>query len=139
MESFKIYYSTFQNNDVYTKERSDGTLPPFYYTQSKYDQTLIFESRFESGNLRRAIQVYEYEYDLILKPDYNTRGNTQWYYFCVSNTRKDKKYKFKIINFIKNVSLYNNGLKPLLYSEKGARHWQILTGCQRNIDSVCGL
>ena len=30
--------------------------------------------RFESGNLRRAVQVYEYEYDLILKPDVNTRG-----------------------------------------------------------------
>jgi hypothetical protein len=42
------------------------------------DRTLVFESRFESGNLRRAIQVYECEYDLILNPDFNTRGHTQW-------------------------------------------------------------
>ena len=47
----------------------------FYTPQSKTDYTLCFESRFESGNLRRAIQVYEFEYDLILKPDYNTKVN----------------------------------------------------------------
>jgi hypothetical protein len=33
---------------------------------------------------------YDYEYNLILKPDYFTRGHTQWYYFSVANTRKDK-------------------------------------------------
>jgi len=26
------------------------------------DRTLFFESRFESGNLRRAVQAYEFEY-----------------------------------------------------------------------------
>ena len=52
-----------------------GEISPFYIPTSAEDNTLLFESRFESGNLRRAIQVYEYEYDLILKPDYNTRGN----------------------------------------------------------------
>ena len=25
------------------------------------DRTLVFESRFESGNLRRAVQAYEFE------------------------------------------------------------------------------
>jgi cytosolic carboxypeptidase protein 2/3 len=43
---------------------------PYYLPLSKDDTTLIFESRFESGNLRRAIQIYDYEYNLILKPDY---------------------------------------------------------------------
>ena len=42
----------------------------------------------ESGNLRRAVQVYPHEYDLILSPDVNTRGHTQWFYFSVSNTRR---------------------------------------------------
>ena len=54
----------------------EGEVAPFYVPQSPDDNTLLFESRFECGNLRRAIQVYEYEYDLILKPDYNTRGYT---------------------------------------------------------------
>ena len=30
------------------------------------DNTLIFESRFESGNLRRAVKISDYEYDLYL-------------------------------------------------------------------------
>ena len=30
---------------------------PFYIPQSQEDITLVFESRFESGNLRRAIQM----------------------------------------------------------------------------------
>lgn len=53
----------------------DGELSPFY-VPGQDDPTLIFESRFESGNLRRAVKIYDYEYDLIIKPDYNTRGNT---------------------------------------------------------------
>lgn len=55
---------------------NDQILTPYYQPSFKNDHTLVFESRFESGNLRRAIQVYEFEYDLILKPDYNTRGFT---------------------------------------------------------------
>lgn len=39
-------------------------------------KTLIFESRFESGNLKRAVKVGEYEYDLYLRNDYGTGGFT---------------------------------------------------------------
>lgn len=31
------------------------------------DKTLIFESRFESGNLRKAMKVGPFEYELYLK------------------------------------------------------------------------
>ena len=65
--------SPFTSDDPAPKE---GLLNPFYKKQHKDDHTLTFESRFESGNLRRAIQVYEFEYDLILKPDYNTKNYT---------------------------------------------------------------
>lgn len=81
----------------------------------------MFESRFESGNLRRAIQVYEFEYDLILKPDFNTKGFTQWYYFRLQNTRAGKVYRFNIINLLKPDSLYNHGMRPLMYSEIEAK------------------
>jgi hypothetical protein len=93
-------------------------LKPYYPPQSEDDETLVFESRFESGNLRRAVQVAEYEYDLILKYDYGTSNYTQWFYFKVSNTRKDIAYKFNIINLIKPESSYNQGMRPLLYSRK---------------------
>ena len=95
-------------------------LTPYYQLNFKNDQTLVFESRFESGNLRRAIQVYEFEYDLILKPDYNTRGYTQWYYFRVSNTVAGRTYRFNIINLLKPDSLYNHGMRPLMYSNLDA-------------------
>ena len=36
------------------------------------DKTLIFESRFETGNLRKALKVGEFEYELFLKNDYGT-------------------------------------------------------------------
>ena len=80
------------------------------------EDTLIFESRFESGNLRRAIQIFDYEYDLILKFDVETSGHTQWFYFSVRNAKKGKKYKFNIVNYLKPGSLFNQGMMPLIYS-----------------------
>jgi len=88
-------------NKYYTK------LKPYYKAESVMDSTLIFESRFESGNLRRAVQVAENEYDLILKYDYGTTVYTQWFYFKISNVRRGVNYKFNIINLIKSDSSYN--------------------------------
>ena len=38
----------------------------YYLPKSREDNTLVFESRFESGNLLAAIKSSENEYDLIL-------------------------------------------------------------------------
>ena len=84
------------------------------------DDTLIFESRFESGNLRRAVQVDKYEYDLYLKPDHGTTNITQWFYFRLGNTRKYRTYQLHIVNFQKPESSFNDGMKVLLYSKKYA-------------------
>ena len=96
---------------------NDQDFPAWYQLKSDEDTTLQFESRFESANLRRALQIYDYEYDLILKPDYLTKGYCQWFYFRAQNTRAGKTYRFNIINLLKPDSLYNHGMKPLLYSE----------------------
>ncbi|XP_033015524.1 cytosolic carboxypeptidase 2 isoform X5 [Lacerta agilis] len=85
------------------------------------DTTLLFESRFESGNLQKAVRVGEYEYELTLRTDLYTSKYTQWYYFRVQNTRKDVTYRFTIVNLMKAKSLYSVGMKPLLYSEKDAK------------------
>ena len=82
---------------------------------------LVFESRFESGNLRRAVQVSSYEYDLILRPDLNTRGHTQWFYFAFANAKRGVTYKFNILNCVKPDSLFNSGLQPLIYSMEEAK------------------
>ncbi len=43
----------------------------------------LFPSRFESGNLRKAIRIRDREYNLILNPDVNSRQQHQWFYFQV--------------------------------------------------------
>ncbi|XP_073423599.1 cytosolic carboxypeptidase 3 isoform X2 [Dendrobates tinctorius] len=88
------------------------------------DNTLMFESRFESGNLQKVIQVGDYDYQLTLRSDLYTDRHTQWYYFQVKNTRAGVPYRFTIVNFMKPTSLYSHGMRPLMYSETdaNARH-----------------
>ena len=100
------------------KDKYFSYLLPYYALEDEFDNTLIFESRFESGNLRRAFKKTDYEYELMLKTDYNTSNYTQWFYFKVSNTKRKVPYTFKIINMVKPDSLYNHGMKVLSYSVK---------------------
>lgn len=93
-------------------------LDSFYTKKDDDDKTLIFESRFESGNLYSVMKVTENEYHLCLQNDVNTVGNTQWFFFRVQNTRKDFEVKFNMLNLAKPDSLFNHGMKPLVYSEK---------------------
>ncbi|VDN08901.1 unnamed protein product, partial [Dibothriocephalus latus] len=92
-------YVTFMNSD----ELIAGTF------DSEKD-SLEFESRFECGNLRKAIQVRQHEYDLILSPDVNTYSHTQWFYFRVSNIENNVRYRFNITNLEKPGSQYNAGV-----------------------------
>ena len=69
------------------------------------DPALGFESRFESGNLRRAVMVGKHEYDLVLQTDVNTNGHTQWFFFRIDNTVAGARYKLNIINMMKRDSL----------------------------------
>ena len=47
-------------------------LASFYNRTGLEDTTLIFESRFESGNLARATQIGEFSYNLELRPDFGS-------------------------------------------------------------------
>jgi hypothetical protein len=85
------------------------------------DGQLVFESRFESGNLYQARQTGPHEYMLVLNPDLYSKRHVQWYYFRVSNMETTPIYTFHIVNFEKSKSLYSKGLQPLLYSEQEAR------------------
>ncbi|XP_041052604.1 cytosolic carboxypeptidase 2 [Carcharodon carcharias] len=102
---------------------------------SKDCNALIFESRFESGNLQKVIRVGNYEYELTLRTDLYTDKHTQWYYFRVQNTRPGVTYRFTIVNLMKSNSLYNQGLKPLLYSELEAQQRQV--GWYRMGKDIC--
>lgn len=52
------------------------SLKPYYVKESESDTTLLFESRFETGNLRRALSCGDNSYNLILKYDYSTTCHT---------------------------------------------------------------
>eukprot|EP00002_Diphylleia_rotans_P022826 TRINITY_DN4487_c0_g1_i1.p1 TRINITY_DN4487_c0_g1~~TRINITY_DN4487_c0_g1_i1.p1 ORF type:complete len:624 (+),score=86.47 TRINITY_DN4487_c0_g1_i1:93-1964(+) len=112
-----------------------GNLAPYYIPLSSDDRTLSFESRFESGNLRRAICISEYEYDLILRPDSSKKAYTQWYFFSVSNFRPGIPYTFNIINMYKPDSLHNLGMQPVVYSHVEATTKRV--GWARGGENIC--
>jgi hypothetical protein len=63
-----------------------------------------------------AFQVREQEYDLYMRADSNTRGHHQWFYFKVLNHEQVGRYRFNIVNFTKNASLYHQGMRINVHS-----------------------
>ncbi|CAH8505809.1 unnamed protein product [Schistosoma turkestanicum] len=104
----------------FTASRANGIVgkPINLSNDSKF---LKFESRFECGNLSKAICTGPYEYELYLRPDLYTKKYTQWFYFRVENTENNNNYRFTIVNFYKSTSLFAKGMRPLMYSEKMAK------------------
>ena len=96
-------------------------LKSFYTLKNKNDNTLLFESRFESGNLLCAFRTEdENSYQLYLQNDTNTTGYIQWFFFRVSNTKKGRKVNFNIINMLRKKCIYSHGLKIMTYSTMAA-------------------
>ncbi|XP_051875848.1 cytosolic carboxypeptidase 2-like [Pristis pectinata] len=124
-EEGEVVYVTSKANSepFFTFSRVGGSSQPL--TQAainldKQDNTLIFEARFECGNLQKVLKVGEHDYNLILRTDLYTARHTQWFYFRVQNMQKAVPYRFTIVNLMKPSSLYNRGMKPLMYSTKDA-------------------
>jgi hypothetical protein len=103
--------------------------------------SLRFESRFESGNLRSAVREGATAYSLVLDPDTNTNGHTQWFFFrvtgmvapCLEGRHRApappvteqslwqahgcREYTLSIINLEKPDSSFNQGMRPLVFLE----------------------
>ena len=108
----------FQTQRDFSNPRSTLTIP-------NQQNILIFDSRFENGNLRKVAKVSNVEYNLWLENDLNTKGHTQWYYFKVvyrdialHADKKSHRVKFNILNLAKTSSLYQVGMKPCIWSKK---------------------
>ncbi|XP_051776799.1 cytosolic carboxypeptidase 4 isoform X1 [Erpetoichthys calabaricus] len=112
--------------DIIDKVVFDLETPSLHYN-SEDSESLCFFSRFESGNLRKAIQIRRFEYDLILNSDVNCSQHHQWFYFEVSGMKAGMLYCFNIINCEKTNSQFNYGMQPVLYSVQealqGRPHW----------------
>uniref|UniRef100_A0A8C3M3B5 Cytosolic carboxypeptidase 2 n=1 Tax=Geospiza parvula TaxID=87175 RepID=A0A8C3M3B5_GEOPR len=127
-----VYHSS--PGSCFTRARVGGAPGPLSSPaaplEGPQDTTLLFESRFESGNLQKATK-----YVLVLRPDLYTAKHTQWFYFRVQNTRQEPLYRFTIANMAKPKSLYGQGLQPLLYSQQDAQSHGI--GWRRVGTDVC--
>lgn len=54
-----------------------------------------------------------------------TGKHTQWFYFRVRNMKAGASYRFTIVNLSKSSSLYSQGMRPLLYSERAAKEKRV--------------
>ncbi|CDW85188.1 zinc carboxypeptidase family protein [Stylonychia lemnae] len=100
---------------------------------------LKFDSFFEAGNLDRVVKVNDFQYDLFLRPDTNTNGYCNWFYFKVNfnhayfdnqnnaggsgstpiNGETNKyQYRFNIVNMYKKFQLFCRDQKPLIQSKQ---------------------
>lgn len=100
---------------------SSPNYPPHKYHNPQYTlqvppDVLRFDSKFESGNLKKVLRTTDNEYELHLNNDIETKGHTQWYYFSVRSFKSSHTVRFNLVNFYKFESLYNEGLQPCVYS-----------------------
>lgn len=51
-----------------------------------------------------------------MQNDINTKGNNQWFFFMVKNVPKGLTIKFNIVNLTKKYSLFDQGMKPYVFS-----------------------
>lgn len=63
-------------NETKTFGPPNSNVGQYYTPIDENDKTLIFESRFESGNLALAYKLSDTEYNCILQNDINTKGHT---------------------------------------------------------------
>ena len=87
----------------------------FHFSVPPDRTTLVFDSRFESGNLAKAVKMSDYEYKLYINNDIGTYDCNHWFYFSVKNPRKSS-ITFKIVNMRKKDVLFQAGMKPAVYS-----------------------
>ncbi|KAJ0019754.1 hypothetical protein NQD34_007323 [Periophthalmus magnuspinnatus] len=106
-------------NDILDKVVYDLDIPSCPVIEDD-GESLKFNSQFESGNLRKAVQVRKLEYDLVLNSDINSNHYHQWFYFEVSGMKVGASYRFNIINCEKSNSQFNYGMQVLMYSVQEA-------------------
>ena len=79
---------------------------------------LTFDQNFECGNLDSVYLESMFSYNLLMKVDTNTKGNTYWFYFRVSDFQVDRTYTFNIMNFSRNLDkFYNNDMNIVVKTE----------------------
>lgn len=105
--------------------------PEVFQNADAPEDTLVFDSLFESGNLQRAERICRresgktaaakrQEYELTIHPDIKNSAYRQWFYFEVRNGKPGITYKFSLANLAKSGALFGSGLQPVVYSDADA-------------------
>ena len=93
------------------------------------DDNIIFDSDFEEGNLRMAIEITKNkEYDLIMRPETNSKKLYTYFFFSIviksneDNSENNNYIKLNIINKPKDKNFYN-GQCPVLMFDTSINKW----------------
>ncbi|KAL4486341.1 hypothetical protein ABPG72_007127 [Tetrahymena utriculariae] len=111
-------YSDFKSKEASEITQQERLEQMIKENLTKKQKVLHFDSKFESGNLSIVSMKSSNEYNLLLQNDINTKGYTQWFFFSVKKTHRNQSVKFNIVNFYKNGSLFNEGMKISIFSKK---------------------
>lgn len=125
---FTVDITVKQAYKIVKKKNPKKETRPFVGMKVDADEdVLVFDSKFESGNLDKVSRVKENEYDLYIRNDSNTYGRNQWFYFTARNKSGEKVVKMNIVNFCKQDSLYSQGQQPLIFRiEQPEKGWHYL-------------
>ena len=82
------------------------------------NRILKFDQNFECGNIDSVFLHRDNTYNLQMKVDTNTKGNTYWFLFRVTNFQIGQKYTFNIFNFTRSLDkFYKSGMNVLTRAE----------------------
>ena len=107
--------------------------------RNEKEAKIIFDSKFESGNLRMAIKLNSEianEYDLIIRKDYNYEKNYSWFFFSIESDR-ETDIKLNLLNLTKKKIMFDEKekIRILVYNknDKWTRNTYNVQYYQNNI------
>ena len=78
-------YKPSSQVNYFSRSVAGGAQPAIEPVRSNLGpDTLMFESRFESGNLEKVVRITDTYYELHLRQDLYTTRHCQWFYFQVN-------------------------------------------------------
>ena len=134
-----------ENNGIFLDKKNENTHYNFnfkkltFIPEKEKEAKIIFDSKFESGNLRMAIKLnseIENEYDLIIRKDYNYEKNYSWFFFSIESDR-ETDIKLNLLNFTKKKIMFDEKekIRILVYNknDKWTRNTYNIQYYQNNI------
>lgn len=106
LKSFQFSRSTVGGSRLYLSACASAEASP------GHEDELRFESRFESGNLAKAIRITSAYYELHLRTDLYTNRHMQWFYFRVTNTKKQMMYRYCVLHGLSSLYCFLKILYP---------------------------